>query len=229
MPGTEDSKNRGEFAGAAVLKTMLIDFAKDAAVEVLDEMGDRVQGTDQTMEYAERVVARIVEKFIDCVADCLVEACAFVKFELTDYTQSQHFGMKIMLGVDSDLVRDILRYLAAMIPVIGEHIDNPEGITAGDILCQDVFLRTLVYTGISAPKFLGNVLDDTEIDAAISVRFNISAVTALFGEEKGRWHAEAGIVFENIPTQMVPESLDPKPYMKSDLWLFRMSFFERKS
>ncbi len=229
MPGTEDSKNRGEFAGAAVLKTMLIDFAKDAAIEVLDEMGDRVQGTDQTMEYAERVVARIVEKFIDCVADCLVEACAFVKFELTDYTQSQHFGMKIMLGVDSDLVRDVLRYLAAMIPVIGEHIDNPEGITAGDILCQDVFLRTLVYTGISAPKFLGNVLDDTEIDAAISVRFNISAVTALFGEEKGRWHAEAGIVFENIPTQMVPESLDPKPYMKSDLWLFRMSFFERKS
>ena len=58
-----------------------------------------------------------------------------------------------------------------------------QGITAGDILCQDVFLRTLVYTGISAPKFLGNVLDDTEIDAAISVRFNISAVTALFGEE----------------------------------------------
>ena len=29
---------------------------------------------------------------------------------------------------------------------------------------------------------------------------------------------------ENIPTEMVPECFHPRDYMKSDLWLFRMTF-----
>ena len=229
MPGTEDSKNNGEMLGGFMMKTVLIDFAKDAAVEVLDEMGDRVQGTDQAMEYAERVVARIVEKFIDCVSKSLVEACAFVKVELADYTQSQHFGIKVMLGIDSDIINDTLRYIASMIPVIGEHIACPEGLTAENILYQDVFLRTLVYTGMSAPKFLGSMMDDTEVDTAISVKCNLSAISTLFGEQKGKWRAEAGIVMENVPTEAVPDCFEPRSYMKSDLWLFRMTFTEGDS
>lgn len=226
LPSTEDGKNGGNVPGAAMLKTLLIDFAKDAAVEVLDEMGDRVEGAEQAMEYAERVIARVVEKFIDCVARCIVEACAFIRFEMTDYSQSQHFGMKVMLGVDSQIISDTLRYLATMIPVIGEHIAAPEGLAAEDIIFQDVYLRTMVYTGMSAPKILGGALDGTEVDGAVSVRYNLSAVAHLFGQERGRWQAEAGILFENIPTQMVPEKLDPRPYMKSDLWVFRMTFTE---
>ena len=224
MPGTEDSKNNGDFPGGTMLKTLLIDFAKDAAVEVLDEMGDRVEGAEMAIEYAERVMARIVEKFIDCVSKCLVEACAFVKFELTDYSQSQHYGMKIMLGVDSELISDVLRYIASMLPVIGEHISSPEGLTGIDFLYKDVFLRTMVYTGISAPKLLGQMLDDTQVDAAISVRFNISAATNLFGGDRGDWKAEAGIVLENIPTEAVPSCFNAREYMKSDLWLFKMTF-----
>ena len=224
MSGTEDSKNNGDYPGGMMLKTVLIDFAKEAAVEVLDEMGDRVEGSEMALEYAQRVVARIVEKFIDCVAKCLVEACAFVKFELTDYSQSQHYGMKVMLGVDSELISDVLRYIASMIPVIGEHISCPQGLTAVDFLYKDVFLRTMVYTGMSAPKFLGAALDDTEVDVAISVRVNISAISNLFGDDRGDWKAVAGIVMENIPTEMVPECFHPRDYMKSDLWLFRMTF-----
>lgn len=227
MPSTENSKNNGDMLGGFMMKTVLIDFAKDAAVEVLDEMGDKVQGTDQVMEYAERVMARIVEKFIDCVSKSLVEACAFVKVELADYTQSQHYGIKVMLGVDSDIINDTLRYIASMIPVIGEHIACPEGLTAENILYQDIFLKTLVYTGMSAPKLLGNMLDDTEVDTAISVKCNLSAIATLFGENKGKWKAEAGIVMENIPTEIVPECFEPRSYMKSDLWLFRMTFTAR--
>lgn len=229
MPGTEDARNNGGFPGSYMLKTALIEFAKDAAIEVLDEMGDRIEGTEQCIEYAERVMARIVDKFIDSVSKCLVEACAFVRFELTDYSQSQHFGMKIMLGVDSNLVADVLRYIASMIPTIGEYIACPQGLTAEEILYDDVFLRIMTYTGISAPKFLKVVMEDTEVDAAISVKFNISAVSTLWGEQKGRWSAEAGIVLENVPTEMVPDCFQPKSYMKSDLWLFRMVFTERET
>ena len=229
MPGTEDSRNNGGIPGSYMLKTALIDFAKDAAVEVLDEMGDRVEGTDQFIEYAERVMARIVDKFIDSLAKCLVEACAYVRFELTDYAQTQHYGMKIMVGVDSNLIADVLRYIASMIPTIGEYIACPEGLTAEEILYNDIFLRIMTYTGISAPKFLKVTMDDTEVDAAISVKFNISAVSTLWGEQKGKWSAEAGIVLENVPTEMVPDCFQPKSYMKSDLWLFRMVFTERET
>ena len=190
-------------------------------------MGDKVEGTEQFIEYAEMVMARIIDKFIDCVAKCLVEACAFVRFELTDYAQTQHYGMKIMLGVDSNLVRDVLKYIASMIPTIGDYIACPEGLTAEEILYDDVFVRILTYTGISAPKFLKVTMEDTEVDAAISVKFNISAVSTLWGEQKGRWSAEAGIVLENVPTELVPDCLHPKKYMKSDLWLFRMTFTQR--
>lgn len=229
MPGTEDSRNNGGFPGSYMLKTALIEFAKDAAVEVLDEMGDRIEGSDQCIEYAERVMARIIDKFIDSVSKCLVEACAFVRFELTDYSQSQHYGMKVMLGVDSNLVADVLRYIASMIPTIGGYIACPQGLTAEEILYDDVFLKIMTYTGISAPKFLKVMMEDTEVDAAISVKFNISAVSTLWGEQKGRWSAEAGIVLENVPTEMVPDCFQPESYMKSDLWLFRMVFTERET
>lgn len=224
MPGTEDGKNNGEFPGGMMLKTVLIDYAVEAAVEVLDEMGDRIDGAEMAMEYAQRVMARIVEKFVECVSSCLVEACAFVKFELTDYSQSQHFGMKVMLGVDSDLISDVLTYIASLLPVIGEHIASPEGLTGIDFLYKDVFIRTMAYTGISAPKLLGPALDGTEVDAAISVKFNISSVSNLFGGERGNWKAEAGIVMENVPTSMVPSYFEPRTYLDSDLWLFKMMF-----
>ena len=102
-------------------------------------------------------------------------------------------------------------------------------LTAEEILYDDVLLRIMTYTGISAPKFLKVVMENTEVDAAISVKFNISAVSTLWGEQKGRWSAEAGIVLENVPTEMVPDCFQPKSYMKSDLWLFRMVFTERET
>lgn len=223
MPGTEGERNNGSLPGGFAMKTLLIDFAKDAAVEVLDEMGDVIEGTEMFLEYAERVMARIIDKFIDCVADSLVEACAFVKVELADYTEMQHFGIKVMLGLDSDIIADTLRYLAALIPVIGDHIACPEGLTAETILMDDVFLRTMVYTGVSMPKFL-KAVEVQETDVAISVKVNLSAVSTLFGNSVGTWRAEAGMVFENIPTAAVPPAFNAEKYMKTDFWLFRMVF-----
>ena len=227
MSGTEGEKNNGDIPGGYMLKTLLIDYAKDAAVEVLDEMGDVVEGTEQFMEYAERVMARITEKFIDSISGCLVEACAYVKVELTDYAQTQHYGVKVMLGVDSDLVRDVLTYIASLLPVIGDHIACPEGLCAENILYQDVFLRTLAYTSISTPKVLGSLAEAEELDTAVSVKYNLSAVTTLFGDQKGRWSAEAGIVMEDVPSELIPKCFGAKKYMKSDFWLFRMVFCER--
>jgi hypothetical protein len=137
--------------------------------------------------------------------------------------------MKVMLGVDSNLVADVLRYIASMIPTIGEYVACPQGLTAEEILYDDVFLKIMTYTGISAPKFLKVMMEDTEVDAAISVKFNISAVSTLWGEQKGKWSAEAGIVLENVPTEMIPDCFEPESYMKSDLWLFRMVFTERET
>ena len=85
-------------------------------------------------------------------------------------------NVSLMIGVDSDLVRDIVTYLASMLPVIGDHISCPEGITCEDILYQDVFVRTMAYTGISAPGILNSVAEMPETDAAISVKCNLSAI-----------------------------------------------------
>ncbi len=225
MKNSEDAPNGGKIPGGYLMKNAILNYAKEAAIETLDEMGGLITSVDGLTEYMKRVSGKVIDMSIDRVADTLVEANAFVKLEITDYAETQHAGIRLMLGIDSEIVDDTLSYLASMLPVIGEYVSCPEGLTAERILYEDVYLRILIYGEITTPGFLENVTD-SKVGVGLSTRFNLSAISGLFGEATGKWNAQVGIVMEDIPSYMVPSFLEADKNMSSDLWLFKMSFTE---
>ena len=222
-PGGSNGEN---FAMPKLSTATLVDYMIDIVPEVLTEMGGKITDTEQMMEFVETVMAEMLERIIDTIANGIVEAYLFIDLAFKDYTGSLGLGMKVMLGLDSEIVGDTLRYIASMIPMIGEHINNPMGMTMERIMMDDIYFRIVTYMGISAPKFMKLPGDTPEINAGLSLKFNLSAISSVFrpdGEEKG-WRAEAGLVLEDVPVGGIPPQFKAKEYYDHDLWLIRMSF-----
>ena len=223
LPGTPDVRNGGGMTDRFGIGPMLFDIVTESALDVLDEMGGRINTVDGLCEYLRNVVSRIIDTVIEMIGGCIIEACVFLEVELTDYTGSGHAGFRLGLGFDGELIEDGIRYLLSMVPILGEYVNNPEGMTAEKVLYQDIYLRTVFYTGVSMPAFLGG-LADTEQDLGLSVRTNLSGITEMMGEGIGRWSADAGLVAENVPSGLLPPVFDADPSKMSDLWLIDMHF-----
>ena len=224
--GSPDAKNGDNIPGFMFEKAMFVSYLEDAVVKTIDDMGGAITTTEGLMTFIERVIASVIERIIDTIADTIIEAYVFIKLAFQDATGSMGTGLKVMVGLDSEIVGDTLRYIASMIPMIGEHINNPAGMSAEKILMDDIYLRTVAYMGISAPSFMNMLADTPEIEAGISLKINISAIASLLNiaPSNSQWSAEAGIVLENVPTAMIPKVFDAYEYYDQDLWLFRMTF-----
>lgn len=218
--------NGSNFACNTFLASTLTSSLIDIVPEVLDEMGGEITTSEQLMEFIERILAKYVESIINKVASFLVEAYLFIDLAFQDLTSTGNLGMRIMLGIDSDIVKDTLRMIASMIPMIGEHISNPMGMSAERILLDDVYIRLVTYFGISAPKFMNLMGDPETVEAGLSVKFNLSAASKLLDMDRDdcRWSAEAGIVLEGVPAKGIPPCFKANEIYDHDLWLIRMTF-----
>ena len=224
--GSPGEKNGNNIPGMMFEKATFTRYLGDAIVEILDDMGDVITTTEDLITFIERVIAKIVERIIDTIADTLVEAYVYIELTFQDITGSLGTGLKVMVGLDSEIVADTLRYLVSMVPMIGEHINNPAGMSAERILMDDIYLRTVAYSGISIPSFLKKIEGIEGIQAGVSLKVNISAIASILSiaPNNSQWSAEAGIVLENVPTELIPKAFDAYDYYDQDLWLFRMTF-----
>lgn len=225
LKGTPGTSNGGDIPGGELVKLTVYDIIKEAALDVFDEMGKRIDDLGKLEEYIQLLVSRVLERMIEAIAGTVVEAVVFLKVAAADLTGSGHTGITIMLGVDSGIIEDGLRLLLSKIPLLGEYVTNPDGMTAETVIFENVFMRFYLHGGISVPSFL-KAAADLETDAGISVRTNLAAFSRLLGEDRGRWNVEAGVLLEGIPTSAVSAAMDADPEKESDLWLFRMLFYE---
>ena len=223
---SREGTNGTNFAMPKLSTAILIDYMIDIVPETLTKMGGKITTTEQMTEFVEVVMAALLERIIDVIANGIVEAYLYIDLAFQDYTGSLGLGMKIMLGLDSEIIGDTLRYIASMIPMIGKHINNPMGMTMERIMLDDIYLCIVTYMGISAPKFMKILDDPPEISAGLSLKFNLSAISSMFkpdGSGNG-WRAEAGIILEDVPVTGIPPQFKAKEYYDHDLWLIRMTF-----
>lgn len=224
--GSPGESNGENMTFGAMNASIFTNYLVDVVPRVFDEMGGCITTTDQLMEFLQRVLAGLIEMIIETVANFIVEAYLFIELTFKDVTGSLGAGLKVMLGIDSDIVSDTLRYLASMIPVIGKHIANPSGMSMERILMEDIYLRTMVYSDISFPRFLKAMDDAPQVRTGLSLKFNLSTVSGLLDSESddSTWRVEAGILMEDVPYSLVPRQFMPEKYFDHDLWLFRMTF-----
>ena len=216
----------GETNGSYISSSLMsVAVAKDIVVESVGSAFDKV-GSITDMESLQEVIRLTVrysvEKVIKQVAGCLVEASVFLKVDVLDPTSTASTGIRIALRCDSELVEDVLKYIAGQVESIALSMKNPYRIDAVSMFTDNIDLEVTFGTKIQYPKVLARTLEELpKVDLGITFRSNISALTQVFGKDTGKPELECGIRIIDCPISVIPSKLSPKQGMNHDLWLMK--------
>ena len=142
--------------------------------------------------------------------------------ELMDYAQTQHYGLKVAFEMNSDLVREGIYWILKQLNILQDVVREPCCNDPVQIICENTYLTTTVYTGISTPKFLAT-LESEEIEVGYKAGVNITGISnMIWGEEEGKWKAVLGVVAEDLDASKLPKGLRSDEDKKCDLWLIKV-------
>jgi len=226
---TKNADNGGKYTGGNPIKAAIAQCTIDAANKAFGEMGLKIVGPDGVALFLKRVIELTVENAVNMIAGCVVSASVFIEIVLSDVSGSLHSGIRFSLIFDKEIVKDGLTWAIGQITAMMDNIDNPTGMTPKQIVNDDIYFRTMVFTQITTPKVLGNMSNIEGVTAGVSVSCNLTALNSLFGRGGGNtWRVDAGLVFEEFPAQLVPPMFKTDPYKKTDFWLFHITFEKAK-
>ena len=206
----------------AITKTFIIDSLISSGEEALYRMGNHLRNVDDIAEFLKKMLEIFIDTVIEKIAKMLVSAAVFIELELTDLANTQHLGTRIALDMRSELIEDGLKWLIDQTGLLGSFINAPECSDPFDIVCNDTYLRTTVYTGISAPRFLEYTGD--QLIVGVSFGANISSLFTVLGSEDMDWKLEACIAIEDCPIEIIPKKIDKAKGAHCDLQLISMQF-----
>ena len=222
--GTPGKSNGVVIKTNAIAKTFIVDSLKTAGEKALYQMGNHLTSVEEVAEFLKRMLEIFIETVIEKIADMLVSAAVFIQMELSDIAGTQHAGVKLSLEMNSELIEEGLTWLISQTGLLGSYVKTPECSDPLDIVCNDTYFRTTVYTGMSAPKILNRNVDGLEITVGLSVGVNISGLFTVCGNERGTWKVDAGVVIEDCPFELAVKKLSKEKGEHCDMWLLRMQF-----
>jgi len=208
-------------------KLLTVDVAKeivwDAVQKSFDTVGS-ITDLDSMQEIVKQTVKNSIDSLIKRVAGCLVEASVFVKVDILDPTSTASSGIRIALRCDSDLVEDVLKFIAGKIEAMALSMKNPYKIDGVAMFADNIDLEVTFDTRIQYPGILARALEETpKVELGVTFRTNISALTRIFGKDIGKPSIECGIRIIDCPLEIIPPKLSPKKGMDHDMWLLRMT------
>ena len=221
--GTQGQSN-GSYLSS---KLLTVDIAKEIISESVHdafEKVDAITDVESLQEVIRLTVKSAVERVIKKIAGCLVEASVFLKVDVKDMTSTASTGVRIALRCDSDLVEDVLKYIAGQVESMALSMKNPYRIDPVSMFTDNIDLEVMVNTKIQYPELLARSLDELpKVDLGLTFRANLSAITQIFGYDTGRPGIECGIRIIDCPKEIIPGRMSPKAGMEHDLWLFRVN------
>ncbi|MBO4552178.1 MAG: lamin tail domain-containing protein [Candidatus Methanomethylophilaceae archaeon] len=219
--GTPGSSNGHIIKTNALVKEFIIDCFLKAADRAFEEMGNHLRSVDEITAFLHRTLELFVKNVIDTIAEIVVSASVFISLELTDYAQTQHYGLKVGFEMNSDLVREGIYWLLKQIGVLQDIVREPCCNDIGDIVCENTYLITTVYTSISTPKFL-STLETEEIEIGYKAGVNITGISDMIWGENGKWKAILGVVAEDLDASKLPKGLRSDSDKRCDLWMIKV-------
>jgi len=216
-------RTNGSFMTA---KFMTAEVAKDLVIRSVQSAFDEV-GSITDLESMQEVVRLTVKSAVDTVikkvAGCLVEASVFVKVDVLDPTSSASAGIRIALRCDSDLVEDVLKYIAGKIESVALSMKNPYRINGIAAFTDNIDLEVTFDAKVQYPGILARSVESVpKVDLGVTFRTNISALSRLIGESVGTPGVECGIKIIDCPAAIIPSKLSPKNGMTHDMWLVKV-------
>ena len=227
VKGTPGSSNGNILKTNVIAKEFLIDCLLKAADRAFEEMGDHLRSMDDVTKFLERTLQLFVKNVIDRIADIIVSASVFISLELTDYAETQHYGLKVAFEMNSDLVREGIYWLLKQVGLLQDVVREPKCNDPVELVCQNTYLTSTVYMSMSTPKFLAT-LESKEIRVGYKAGVNITGLSNLIWGEDGDWKAVLGIVVEKIDPSKLPKGLRSDKDKLCDLWLVKVELGKNK-
>ncbi len=219
MGRTNGSFVSSKFLTANVAKDLVIRSVQSA----FDEVGS-ITDLESMQDVVRLTVKSAVDTIIKKVAGCLVEASVFVKVDILDPTSSASAGIRIALRCDSDLVEDVLKYIAGKIESMALSMKNPYRINGIAAFTDNIDLEVTFDAKVQYPSILARSLETTpKVDLGVTFRTNLSALGRIIGKDVGTPGVECGIRVIDCPAIVIPSKLSPKSGMVHDLWLLKVN------
>lgn len=222
MKGTPGSSNGSIIKTNALVKEFLIDCFFKAVDKAFEEMGNHLKSVDDITEFLQRTLQLFIKNVIDTIAEIVVSASVFISMELTDYAQTQHYGLKVAFEMNSDLVREGIYWILKQLNILQDVVREPCCNDPVDIICENTYLTTTLYMSMSTPKFLAT-LESEEIMVGYKAGVNLTGISnMIWGEEDGKWKATLGVVAEDLDASKLPKGLRSDKDKRCDLWLIKV-------
>ena len=228
IKGTPGSSNGSLIKTNALAKEFLIDCFLKAADRAFEEMGNHLKSVDDIAEFLHRTLQLFIKNVIDTIAEIVVSASVYILVELTDYAQTQHYGLKVAFEMNSDLVREGIYWLLKQLNILQDVVREPCCNDIGNIVCENTYLTTTVYTSISTPKFLAT-LESEEIEIGYKAGVNITGLSDMIWGGQGKWKAILGVVAEDLDASKLPKGLRSDKDKRCDLWLIKVELCKSDS
>jgi len=199
------------------------DIMVSAVQSAFDEVGS-ITDLDSMQEIVKLTVKHAVDKVIKKVSGCLVEASVFVKVDVLDPTSTASAGIRIALRCDSDLVEDVLKYIAGKIESIALSMKNPYRIDGVAAFTDNIDLEVTFGAKVQYPGILARSLEYLpKVELGVTFRTNMSALSRIVGEDVGTPSVECGIRIIDCPLEIIPARMSPKNGMDHDMWLIKVN------
>ena len=224
MDGTPDDKNGGGMISGEFVKVQIGKIVKDCAVDTLKDLGGSLDSTTELSEYFTVVMQNVIDSAIELVSQCLVEGSIFVSLDITDAASTACVGFRASLSVDSEFVEQGLKCIVGEIEDLVTNLGNPYGIDPVDVIYNNTYLGLQIHAGMHTPKFLDRDGGIPNIQIALNVKTNLSALSHIIGGDRGTWKVVAGLQIIDCPTALIPSALNPDRTLESDLWLVKATF-----
>ena len=209
----------GRLLNAEAAKDIMITSIQSA----FDEVGS-ITDLETMQEVVKLTIKNAVDKVIKKVAGCFVEASVFVKVDVLDPTSTASSGIRVALRCDSDMVEDVLKYIAGKIESIALSMKNPYRVDGIAAFTDNIDLEVTFGARVQYPGVLARSLDSVpKADFGITFRTNISALSRIVGADAGTPGIECGIRIIDCPLEIIPSKLSPKKGMDHDMWLIRIN------
>ena len=221
MKGTPGSSNGSIIKTNALVKEFLIDCFFKAVDKAFEEMGNHLKSVEDITEFLQRTLQLFIKNVIDTIAEIVVSASVFISMEMTDYAQTQHYGLKVAFEMNSDLVKEGIYWILKQLNILQDVVREPCCNDPVDIICENTYLTTTLYMSMSTPKFLAT-LESEEIEVGYKAGVNLTGISNMIWGEEGKWKATLGVVAEDLDADKLPKGLRSDKDKRCDLWLIKV-------
>lgn len=215
--------SNGKAASKISSKGWLQSRVTDAFLQSFAEYGDSIHDMDGVATVMKRTVELVADQAIGIIAESLVEARFFVRLGVSDISSAAEGGLELAVLVESDFVREGLRWIMDSIMRIISSVGNPAELATPTFLTEHVHLRLSAYSSIGPPRFLKPVELGMTVEIQAMIQMNMDALGISLGMGASRPAIGFGVVLRGLPAASLPSLLQVENNKDADLWLVRGS------